>query len=96
MVTQIILQTIDPEKRDEYIQKYKDEWKIANLPSNQGGEILRAVEKPDRVILILKWDSIESHRAANRTPAHDRLMAEATDKYRAGPSDYAHYEVEEI
>ncbi len=32
----------------------------------------------------------------NAAPARDRLMAETIDKYRATPSDYAHYEGEEI
>jgi hypothetical protein len=59
VVTHVVIQTVDPELRDE-------------------------------------WDSVEAHRSANRTPAHDRLMAETIDKYRTAPSDYAHFEAEEI
>ena len=96
MVTHVVIQTVDPEKRDEYIQKYKDEWKLAALPGCRSAKLLKAIENPSRVILIFEWDSIEAHRSANRTPAHDRLMDETILKYRSAPSDYAHFEAEEI
>ena len=96
MVTHVVIQTIDPERRDEYIRRYKEEWELAALPGCRSAKLLRAIENPSRVILIFEWDSIEAHRKANATPAHDRLMAETIDKYRATPSDYAHYEAEDI
>jgi heme-degrading monooxygenase HmoA len=96
LVTHVVIQTIDPEQRDEYIQRYKEEWALAALPGCRSAKLLKAIENPSRVILIFEWDSVEAHRAANRTPAHDRLMAETIDKYRAAPSDYAHFEAEDI
>ena len=96
MVTHVVVQTIDPERRDEYIERYKEEWRLAALPNCRSAKILKAIENPSRVILIFEWDSIDLHRAANRTPAHDRLMAETVFKYQTAPSDYAHFEVEEI
>ena len=96
MITHVVVQTIDPERRDEYIERYKAEWREAALPGCRSAKILKAIEKPDRVILIFEWDSIEVHRASNRLPAHDKLMAETVYKYQTAPSDYAHFEVEEI
>jgi heme-degrading monooxygenase HmoA len=96
LVTHVVIQNLPPEKRDEYIQRYTEEWELAKLPGCRSAKLLKAIENPGRVILIFEWDSIEAHRSANRTPAHDRLMAETIDKYRATPSDYAHYEVQEI
>ena len=43
-----------------------------------------------------EWDSIEAHRKANDTPAHDRLMDETIRKYQSALSDFAHYEAEDI
>jgi len=96
LVTHVVIQNIPPETRDEYIQRYIEEWNLAKLPGCRGAQILKAIENPGRVILIFEWDSVEAHRSANRTPAHDRLMAETIDKYRATPSDYAHFESIEI
>jgi len=96
VVTHVVVQTIDPERRDEYIERYKEEWREAALPGCRSAKILRAIENPSRVILIFEWDSIEAHRKANDTPAHDKLMRETIEKYRSAPSDYAHYEAEEI
>lgn len=96
MVTHVVIQTIEPERRDEYIQRYKEEWRLAALPGCRSAKILRAIENPSRVILIFEWDSIEAHRKANATPAHDRLMDETIRKYQSALSDYAHYEAENI
>ncbi|HEY3115993.1 MAG TPA: antibiotic biosynthesis monooxygenase family protein [Chloroflexota bacterium] len=96
MVTHVVIQNIDPERRDEYIERYKEEWRLAALPGCHSAKILKAIENPGRVILIFEWDSIEVHRASNRLPAHDRLMNETVYKYQTAPSDYAHFESEEI
>jgi heme-degrading monooxygenase HmoA len=96
LVTHVVVQTVDPERRDEYIQRYKEEWRLAALPGCRSAKILRAIENPSRVILIFEWDSIEAHRKANATPEHDRLMRETIDTYRSAASDYAHYEAVDI
>jgi heme-degrading monooxygenase HmoA len=96
LVTHVVIQTVDPERRDEYIERYKVAWRKAALPGCRSAKILRAIENPSRVILLFEWDSIEAHRKANATSAHDELMTGTVDKYRVGPRDYAHYDAEEI
>jgi heme-degrading monooxygenase HmoA len=96
LVTHVVIQTIDPEKRDEYIERYKEEWRLAALPGCRSAKILKAIENDSRVILIFEWDSIEVHRSSNALPAHERLMNETVRKYQTALSDYAHYESEEI
>ena len=96
MVTHVVIQNIPADKRDEYIQRYIEEWNLAKLPGCREAKLLKAIENPERVILLFQCDSVEAHRSANRTPQHDRLMAETIDKYRGTPSDYAHFESFEI
>lgn len=96
MVHHVVIQNIDPDRRDEYIDRYKELWREAALVGCQKATLLRAIENKSRVILLFEWESIEGHRKANRTPGHDRLMEESVYKYQSSPSEYGHYEAEDL
>jgi quinol monooxygenase YgiN len=97
LVTRVVVQTVDPERREAYVEEFKAAWRRAALPGCRSAKILRAIERnPGRVILIFEWDSLEAQRQADATPAYQRLMRETIRAYQSAASDSAHYEVEDI
>jgi hypothetical protein len=90
-----VIQSIDPERRDEYIENYKKTWRALALDGYRSGQILRCTERPDRVILVLEWDSVEAHRQ-HRGPIMDTFLKESVRPYQTALSDFDHYIVEEI
>jgi hypothetical protein len=95
VVYEVVIQSIDPDRRDEYIANYKKAWRALGLAGYRGGKILRCTEKPDRVILILEWDSVEAHRQ-HRGPIMDKFLAENVRPYQTALSDFDHFTVEDI
>jgi quinol monooxygenase YgiN len=95
VVYEVVVQSIDPDRRDEYIENYKKAWRALALDGWRGGSLLRCTEKPDRVIIVLEWDSVEAHRQ-HRGPVMDRFLQEAVRPYQTALSDFDHYIVEDI
>jgi hypothetical protein len=95
VVYEVVVQSIDPERRDEYIAKYKKRWRELALAGYRGGKILRCAEKPDRVILILEWDSVEAHRQ-HRGPVMDEFLRDYVRPYQTALSDFDHFTVDEL
>jgi len=95
MVTEIVIQNIDPERRDEYIANYKKKWRELSLAGWRGGRLLRCIENPGRVIIVLEWDSVEAHRQ-HRGPVMDGFMAESVRPYQTALSDFDHFTVEDM
>jgi hypothetical protein len=95
MVYEVVIQSIDPERRDEYIENYKKRWRELALAGWRSGKLLRCTENPGRVILVLEWDSVEAHRQ-HRGPVMDRFLEESVRPYQTALSDFDHYTVEEI
>jgi quinol monooxygenase YgiN len=95
MVYEVVVQSIDPARRDEYIANYKDAWRALALEGCRGGELLRSIEKPDRVIIVLEWDSVEAHRQ-HRGPKMNQFLQQSVRPYQTAVSDFDHYIVEEI
>jgi heme-degrading monooxygenase HmoA len=96
VVYNIVIQTIDPDRRDEYIERYTEMWRKAAFPGCRSTKVFRSLRDPSRVIIIFEWESEEAHRAANATPEHDELMRETVRKYQTARSDSGPYEAEEI
>lgn len=55
-------------------------------------ELGRGVENPGKFILLLKWDSVESHVALTKTPAFDEFKA-LVGPFFGGPSNMEHFEL---
>jgi heme-degrading monooxygenase HmoA len=57
MIHEIVIQTVDPAKRDEYIQEFGQTLKDADFAGSHGIKLFASIEDPSRVILIIEWDS---------------------------------------
>ena len=90
MIQEIVIQQVQPEKRDEYVQVFADILKKANFAGSHGIKFFTSVEDPSRVILMIEWDSVEAHTRHRGTPVHN-AMREATSKYQTVKSDGAHF-----
>jgi heme-degrading monooxygenase HmoA len=95
MVYEVVLQTIDPARRDEYVEVYREALRQANFAGAHGGKILRCVEDPSRVIVVIEWDSVEAHTRHPGTAAHTAFR-ERVGTYQTAPSQIAHYLVEDL
>lgn len=90
MIQEVVIQHVQPEKRDEYIQVFGDILKKANYQGSHGIKFFTSIEDPSRVILMIEWDSVEAHTQHRGTPVHN-AMREATSKYQTVKSDGAHF-----
>lgn len=90
MVQEILVQTVDPARRAEYIEVFKRALKEWSPKGNHGGTIFTCVEDPARVITILEWDTVEAHTQHRGTEPWDRFRA-ALAPYRTAPVDVNHY-----
>ncbi|HLY65438.1 MAG TPA: antibiotic biosynthesis monooxygenase [Chloroflexota bacterium] len=95
MVHELVIATVDPEQRDEYIETWSRAWKEAGFAGSHGGRILRCVEDPGRVAMILNWDSVEAHQQHRGTERHNRFRA-AFQGFQRQPSQVQHYTIEEL
>ncbi|HLG71021.1 MAG TPA: antibiotic biosynthesis monooxygenase family protein [Chloroflexota bacterium] len=95
MVHEVVLATVDPAKRDEYIEVWKRAWKEANFEGSHGGKILRCVEDPAKIAMILNWDSVEAHQQHRGTEKHNHFR-EQFGGYQAQPSVIQHYTIEDL
>ena len=99
MIYEVVEMTIDPEKRDEYCKVYRQAWKEAGFAGSHGGKVMRAMDDPAKVVVIIAWESLEAHRQHTRprpgTAAH-QLFREKIHPYMTETSVVHHYEIEEL
>jgi quinol monooxygenase YgiN len=95
VVYEIVVQTIDPARRDEYLEVYRKAFREANMAGFRGGKICPSLEDPTRVVLIIEWDSVEAHKQHVGTPPHTRFREQITP-YQTKPSDLQHYEPRDL
>ena len=95
MVHELVVATVDPAKRDEYIKVWKAAWKEAGFEGSHGGKILRCVEDPSRVTMVLNWDSVEAHAKHRGTDKHNHFR-EQFAPFQTQPSVVQHYTFEEL
>ena len=62
MIYETVQITVAPEQRDEFIEVYKAAWKQAAFAGSHAGKVMRALENPARVDVIIEWDSLAAHR----------------------------------
>jgi heme-degrading monooxygenase HmoA len=70
MIYEILIQHVEPEKRDEYIKVFGDILKKANYAGSHGINFFTSIEDSSRVILMIGWDSVEAHTQHRGTPTH--------------------------
>jgi len=95
MIHELVLATVDPAKRDDYIEVWKAAWKEAAFEGSHGGKILRCVEDPARVAMLLNWDSVEAHRQHSGTDRHNSFRQKFA-AFQTQPSLVQHYTIEEL
>jgi heme-degrading monooxygenase HmoA len=55
-------------------------------------EVGRGVENPEKFILLLRWDAVQSHVDFTKTPAFDAFKA-AAGPYFSCPSNMEHFKL---
>jgi quinol monooxygenase YgiN len=95
MIHEIVIQHVQPEKRDEYIKVFGEILTKANYAGSHGIRFFTSIEDPGRVILMIDWDSVEAHTQIRGTPTYN-AMREATSKYQTAKSDGGHFLLHEV
>ena len=95
MVQEMIIQHVQPEKREEYIKVFGDFLVKANYPGSHGIRFYASVEDPGKVMLVVDRDDVEAHTRIRGTPAYN-AMRELTGKYRRRKSDGGHFTLHEV
>lgn len=95
MIYEVVIQTIDPARREEYLDVFRQAFREANFAGSHGGKILASEEDPARTVVIIEWDSVEAHTRHRGTPPHTRFR-ETISKYQTAPSQGGHYRVEDL
>ena len=95
MIHEIVIQHVQPEKRDEYIKVFGEILTKANYAGSHGIRFFTSIEEPGRVILMIDWDSAEAHTRIRGTPTYN-AMREATSKYQTAKSDGGHFLLHEV
>jgi quinol monooxygenase YgiN len=95
VIYEIVVQTVDPARRDEYVDVYRKAFREANMAGNHGGKICTSVEDPSRVVLVIEWDSVEAHEKHRGTPPHNAFREKIT-AFQTKPSDLQHFVVQDL
>jgi quinol monooxygenase YgiN len=95
MIQEIVIQHVQPEKRDEYIKVFGDFLTKANYAGSHGFRFFASIEDPARVILMIDWDNVEAHTRIRGTPTYN-AMRELTSKYQTAKSDGGHFVLHEV
>ncbi len=95
MVYEIVVQTVDPARRDEFVATFRQAFREANFAGFRGGKMCTSVEDPERVMMVIEWDSVEAHTQHRGTPAHNRFR-ETTSGYQTKPSEIQHYVIQDL
>ena len=95
MIQEIVIQHVQPEKRDEYIKVFGEILTKANYAGSPGIKFFTSIEDPSRVILMIEWDSVEAHTQHRGTPTHN-AMREVTARYQTQKSDGAHFNLHPV
>src|SRR5262245_8825622 len=95
MIQEIIVQHVQPEKREEYIKVFGEFLAKANYTGSHGIRFFASVEDSGRVILMVDWDNVEAHTKIRGTPTYN-AMRELTGKYQTAKSDGGHFVMHEV
>jgi heme-degrading monooxygenase HmoA len=95
MIQEILVQHVQPEKRDEYIRVFGEFLTKANYAGSHGIKFFASVEDPGKVILMIDWDSVEAHTQHRGTSLHN-AMRDLTGNYQTAKSEGGHFVMHQI
>jgi heme-degrading monooxygenase HmoA len=95
MIHEIVIQHVQPERRDEYIKVFGEFLRNASYAGSHAIRFFASIEDPGRVILMIDWDTVEAHTQIRGTPTYN-AMRDLTGKYQTAKSDGAHYLLHEV
>jgi len=95
MIYEVRFQTVDPQRRSQYVQMYKKAIQEIKLAGCRGGQILCSEDDPSSVLVLLEWDSKEQHLRWRGTPPHTRFRT-AVEGWQTTPSEGGYYVAEPI
>ncbi len=95
MVYEMVVQTVEPERREEHVAMWQKAWTEASFEGSHGVQVLRGIEDPSRVVLLIQWDSVEAHQRHRGTDKHNRFR-EAISTVQSAPSQIGHYLFEDL
>jgi heme-degrading monooxygenase HmoA len=95
VIYEVLYQTIDPARRDEYVDVFRKAFRAANFAGAHEGKICKSVEDPARVVIVIEWDTVESHTRHRGTPPHNAFR-EKISAYQTAPTQGAHYEIADL
>jgi quinol monooxygenase YgiN len=95
MIHEIVIQHVQPERRDEYIKAFGEFLRNASYAGSHGIRFFVSIEDPGRVILMVDWDTVEAHAQIRGTPTYN-AMRELAGKYQTAKSDGGHYLLHEV
>jgi heme-degrading monooxygenase HmoA len=95
MIYEVRVQTVDPEKRTEYVKAYKEAIQSSKEAGCYGGFIMCSDEDPAKVLVLLHWETREHHERWRGTPPHVKFR-QTIDPWQTEPSLGDYYVAETI
>ena len=95
MIHEIVIQHVQPERRDEYIKVFGEFLRNASYAGSHAIRFFASIEDSGRVILMIDWDTVEAHTQIRGTPTYN-AMRDLTGKYQTAKSDGGHYLLHEV
>ena len=95
MVYEMLINEVAPERRQAYIEAYKETWRKVDRPGCRGVKFLSCIEKPSRVIVQIAWDSVEAHEKARQIPEHGTIR-EVSAAFDVKGEGVAHYTIDDL
>ncbi|MBV9119130.1 MAG: antibiotic biosynthesis monooxygenase [Chloroflexi bacterium] len=94
MILEVVEMTIDGEQREEFVKVYKDAWREANLEGSHKGKVMRCIEDPNKVVVLIEWDDVAAHRQHRQTPRQNTFRSKI-DPYMKH-WEVQHFQFEEL
>jgi heme-degrading monooxygenase HmoA len=95
MVYEVRFQTVDPERRADYVKMYKEAIQGCKAAGCRSGLILCSEDDPAAVMVLLEWPTKEHHLNWRGTPTHKSFRA-AVEGWQSKPSQGGYYVAETI
>jgi hypothetical protein len=95
MVYEVRFQTVEPQRRADYVKMYKEAIQGCKAAGCRSGLILCSEDDPAAVMVLLEWPTKEHHLNWRGTPTHKSFRA-AVEGWQAKPSQGGYYIAETI
>jgi heme-degrading monooxygenase HmoA len=73
MVYEVRFQTVDPARRDEYVERYSRAIQEIKEHGARSVQVLCSEDDPAAVLVLVEWESKEQHIVWRDTPARARF-----------------------